>query len=182
MSSKKYYLVKDEKSQDGGVVPIKVINGAPIIKLGQLTPSTVSMVNVRSVSPDYEYNFRLPYNIIRPFVNDVYRFRYPVGYQPSTLYSPKMMLPSKYGYPYSEKKGVQLLINGPRFKRTVYLPQIGFLRMLRRMQDAYRISPTITDRTGSPVQVVRVLRNLQPLVRTAISDTEYDEIYNPLKF
>jgi hypothetical protein len=157
MSSKKYYLVKDEKSQDGGVVPIKVINtspivlGAPIIKLGQLTPSTVSMVNVRSVSPDYEYNFRLPYNIIRPF-------------------------------PYSEKKGVQLLINGPRFKRTVYLPQIGFLRMLRRMQDAYRISPTITDRTGSPVQVVRVLRNLQPLVRTAISDTEYDEIYNPLKF
>ncbi len=230
MPSKKYFIVKEEQDQNGGVYPIKIVNasplilGAPIIKSRTFGPSTVSVVTIKSTSPKYEYELKLPYNIIRPFVNDLYRYkyyRYPSNVMPrvgpgivpgiavpsirtSNLYSPrlsrsnvvavstasptysvqsrKMMLPSKYGYPYSEVKDVQVIVQTPQFTRTIYLGHANLLRVFNRMNRYYVAKPIVINRvTGITVPVTSLLSDLGGLLRNVISEKEYDDIYRPIQ-
>ena len=228
MPSKKYFIVKEEQDQNGGMYPIKIVNtsplvfGAPIIKSRMFSPSTVSVVTIKSTSPKYEYQLKLPYNIIRPFVNDLYRYKYysyPSNVMPrvgpgivpgvaptivSSPYSPrllrpnvvavstasptysvqskKMMLPSKYGYPYSEVKDVQVIVQTPQFTRTVYLGHANLLRVFNRMNRYYVAKPVVINRvTGINVPVSSVLSDLGGLLRNVISEQDYNDIYKPIQ-
>lgn len=237
MPSKKYFIVKEEQDQNGGMYPIKIVNtsplvfGAPIIKSRTFSPSTVSMVTIKSTSPKYEYQLKLPHNIIRPFVNDLYRYKYytyPSNVMPrvgpgivpgvavvSSPYSPRllrpnivavsspsqarwlrpavaapsysvqnrqMMLPSKYGYPYSEVKDVQVIVQTPQFTRTVYLGHANLLRVFNRMNRYYVAKPVVINRvTGINVPVSSVLSDLGGLLRNVISERDYNDIYKPIQ-
>lgn len=226
MPSKKYFIVKEEKDQNGGVYPVKIVNtsplilGAPIIKSKTFSPSTVSVVTIKSTSPKYEYQLKLPYNIIRPFVNDLYKYKYytcpsgvaprvnsGVAVVPTSPYSPRLsvrrpsvvaysptysptysvrsgqaMLPSKYGYPYSEVKDVQVIVQTPRFNRTIYLCHANLLRVFRRINSYYVVKPVVVNRvTGITVPVSTVLSDLGGLLRNVIAEQDYNDIYRPIQ-
>jgi hypothetical protein len=231
MPSKKYFIVQKETDQNGGVIYAKVINGspvilgAPIIKSTTLNPTTVAVVTVSSTSPKYEYEIKLPYNIVRPFINDLYEYKYyscPSNVKPMsqtiirparsielspcmsqqyrglsmgpsavavTTASPtysiqntKMMLPSKYGYPYSEVKDVKVMVQTPQFTRTIYLGHANLLRVFSRIYRYYNIQPVVVNKTtGITVGMPVVLSNLEGLLRNVIDEQDYNEIYTPLQ-
>lgn len=219
MPLKKYFIVQKETDQDGGVIYAKVINGspvvlgAPIIKSTTLNPTTVAVVTVSSSSPKYEYEIKLPYNIVRPFINDLYKYRYyscpsnvttmirpsrsielspcvSPQYQglsmgPSPTYSvqnTQMMLPSKYGYPYSEVKDVRVMVQTPQFTRTIYLGHANLLRVFSRIYRYYNVQPVVINKTtGITVGMPVVLSNLEGLLKNVIDEQDYNEIYTPLQ-
>ncbi len=92
------------------------------------------------------------------------------------------MLPSKYGYPYSEVKDVQVIVQTPQFTRTVYMCHANLLRVFKRVSSYYVVKPVVINRiTGINVPVSTVLSDLGGLLRNVIAEQDYNDIYRPIQ-
>ena len=156
--SKKYYLVKDVdndekdvKSQDGGIYPygypvtnypVKILRtsplvyGAPIIKLTPLIKANVaSKIEVRSNK--YQFNIEMPYFMVRPIVNDFYKY--------------DRLLPKICD------DFVEIKVVTPGLRTKLYTNEYVLARVLRKIYRRYPTKPSFTDTRGKSIGMNELL-------------------------
>ena len=149
--SKKYYLVKDLESQNGGQfypaqlinpTPVKILRtepyifGAPIIKLTPFFKSTIGS-KIEIETNDYNFRFEMPYFMVRQIVNDFFKY--------------DRLLPNICD------NLVKVKVVSPGLNTTIYTNEYVLSKVLRKIDSRYETKPSFRDQYGKSISLKQLL-------------------------
>ncbi|AYV82402.1 MAG: hypothetical protein Homavirus46_2 [Homavirus sp.] len=147
---KKYYVVVDESTQDGGFIPIKIVQFSPLVygpPIIRFTPACMSnrAIRISVVSEKISFDIYVPYRMLRELSNDIYMYRNMDNIGP-----------------------VKFTLTTPTFSHTMRTNYRSLLKIIKTIKDNYNTYPLFEDQSGNSIQIGILLGRINNLLNNII--------------